>query len=431
VTELGSILRAQRPSVLGALVRRYRDLEACEDAVQEALIVAATQWSKGGLPESPRAWLIQVASRRMTDRARAEASRQRREALVVSLVPAEAQAELVARDDTLDLFTMCCHPALSKSSAIALTLRAVGGLTTAEIARAFLVPEATMAQRLSRARASIKASTVPIEVPEPAERALRLGAVMHVLYLIFSEGYVASSGAEVHRVDLSSEAIRLARLLREVAPDDPEVTGLLALMLLTDARRDARTGPVGELIPLDEQDRALWNRALIDEGAALIGAAFEQGAVGPYQLQAAIASLHDEATSTETTDWPQIRLLYRTLLHLHDHPMVALNHAIAVAMVEGAEAGLAELDALDARLGGHYRLDATRGHLLERAGRRDAAIAAFERAAAKTASLPEREYLRVKVARLRHALVDSAAAPRDASPPAPSSQVIAGKEGGA
>jgi RNA polymerase sigma factor (sigma-70 family) len=401
VNELESILRELTPSVLGALVRRYGDLEACEDALQEALLMAATQWGHDGRPDNARAWLIQVASRRMTDRVRAEASRRRREAVVVSLVPAEAQAELVARDDTLDLFTMCCHPSLSKSSAIALTLRAVGGLTTAEIARAFLVPETTMGQRLSRARASIKASNVPIEVPEPAERTARLGAVMHVLYLIFSEGYVASSGADVHRVDLSNEAIRLARLLHDVVPEDPEVTGLLALMLLTDARRDARTGPVGELIPLDVQDRARWNRALIDEGAALIGSAFERGAVGPYQLQAAIASLHDEATGTETTDWPQIRLLYGALLHLNDHPMVALNHAIAVAMVDGAAAGLAQLETLDAKLGGHYRLDATRAHLLERAGRRDEAIAAFERAAAKTASIPERDYLRVKAARLR------------------------------
>jgi RNA polymerase sigma factor (sigma-70 family) len=406
VTELESILRELTPSVLGALVRRYRDLEACEDAVQEALLMAATQWGRDGRPDNARAWLIQVASRRMTDHVRAEASRRKREGVVVSLVPAEAQAELVALDDTLDLFTMCCHPSLSKSSAIALTLRAVGGLTTAEIARAFLVPEATMGQRLSRARASIKTSNVPIEVPEPAERKARLGAVMHVLYLIFSEGYVASSGADVHRVDLSNEAIRLARLLHDVVPEDPEVTGLLALMLLTDARREARTGPVGELIPLGVQDRALWNRALIDEGAALIGSAFERGAVGPYQLQAAIASLHDEATSTETTDWPQILLLYGALLRLNDHPMVALNHAIAVAMVKGAEAGLAQLDTLDAKLGGHYRLDATRAHLLERAARRDEAIAAFERAAAKTASLPEREYLRVKAARLRHPLAD-------------------------
>jgi RNA polymerase sigma factor (sigma-70 family) len=406
VTELESLLRELTPSVLGALVRRYRDLEACEDAVQEALLTAATQWGRDGRPDNTRAWLIQVASRRMTDRVRAEASRRKREAVVVSLVPAEAHAELVARDDTLDLFTMCCHPSLSKSSAIALTLRAVGGLTTAEIARAFLVPETTMGQRLSRARASIKTSNVPIEVPEPAERKARLGAVMHVLYLIFSEGYVASSGADVHRVDLSNEAIRLARLLHDVVPEDPEVTGLLALMLLTDARRDARTGPVGELIPLDVQDRALWNRALIDEGATLIGSAFESGTVGPYQLQAAIASLHDEATSTETTDWPQIRLLYGALLHRNDHPMVALNHAIAVAMVEGAEAGLAQLETLDAKLGGHYRLDATRAHLLERAGRRDEAIAAFERAAAKTASVPERDYLRVKAARLRHPPAD-------------------------
>ena len=331
MTELESILRELAPSVLGALVRRYRDLGACEDAVQEALLTASTQWGRDGRPDNARAWLIQVASRRLTDRVRADASRRKREALVVSLVPAEAQAELLARDDTLELFIMCCHPSLSKSSAIALTLRAVGGLTTAEIARAFLVPEATMAQRLSRARASIKKSDVPIEVPDAAERQARLGAVMHVLYLIFSEGYVTSSGVGLHRVDLSSEAIRLARLLRDVLPDEPEVTGLLALMLLTDARRHARTGPVGELIPLDLQDRGRWDRALIEEGAALIGSAFERAAVGPYQLQAAIAALHDEASSTETTDWPQILLLYEALLGLSDNPMVALNHAIALA----------------------------------------------------------------------------------------------------
>ena len=402
MTELAAILRDLGPSVLGSLVRRYRDFAACEDAVQEALLLASSQWPRDGRPDDARAWLIQVARRRMTDRVRADSSRRKLEEVVVSLMPIEAQAELVARDDTLELFYMCCHPALSKSSAIALTLRALGGLTTAAIARAFLVPEATMAQRLSRARASIKKSDAPVEAPEASERDARLGAVMHVLYLIFSEGYLASSGAEVQRCDLSSEALRLARLLHGLLPDDPEVTGLLALMLLTDARRHARTGPVGELIPLDAQDRSLWDRAAIEEGAALVVSAFERGAVGPYQLQAAIASLHDEATSTDATDWPQILVLYGVLLHMSDNPMVALNHAIAVAMVKGAVAGLAELEGIAPRLGGHHRVDATRAHLLERAGRRVEAIEAFERAAAKTASLPERDYLRVQAARLRH-----------------------------
>jgi RNA polymerase sigma factor (sigma-70 family) len=403
---VNELLRELAPQVLGALVRRHRDLGACEDALQEALIAAAEQWPRDGLPASPRAWLTHVARRRLTDAVRAESSRRDREALVVSLVPESVQQALVAADDTLDLLFMCCHPTLSSASSTALTLRAVGGLTTAEIARAFLVPEATMAQRLSRARQTIRASGVPFEAPapfEPAERASRLSAVLRVLYLIFSEGYVASSGTALSRVDLSSEAIRLARLLARLLPDEPEVTGLLALMLLTDARREARTGALGELIPLDAQDRSRWDRAAIVEGSALISAAFSRGAVGPYQIQAAIAALHDEAESAERTDWPQILALYGALLSLGDNPMVALNHAIALAMVHGPRAGLERLAVLerDARLKSHHRLDATRAHLLERAGDRAAAIEAFERAAERTASTPERDYLRLQAARLR------------------------------
>jgi RNA polymerase sigma factor (sigma-70 family) len=400
---VNELLLELAPQVLGALVRRHRDLGACEDALQEALIAAAEQWPRDGLPASPRAWLTHVARRRLTDAVRAESSRRDREALVVSLVPESVQQALVAADDTLDLLFMCCHPTLSSASATALTLRAIGGLTTAEIARAFLVPEATMAQRLSRARQTIRASGVPFETPEPSERAARLSAVLRVLYLIFSEGYVASSGADLSRVDLSSEAVRLARLLARLLPDEPEVTGLLALMLLTDARREARTGAVGELVPLDAQDRSRWDRAAIAEGSALITAAFARGAVGPYQIQAAIAALHDEAESAERTDWPQILALYGALLELGDNPMVALNHAIAFAMVHGPRAGLERLAVVagDARLHGHHRLDATRAHLLERAGERAAAIEAFERAAEKTASTPERDYLRLQAARLR------------------------------
>lgn len=400
---MNELLLELAPQVLGALVRRHRDLGACEDALQEALIAAAEQWPRDGLPASPRAWLTHVARRRLTDAVRAESSRRDREALVVSLVPESVQQALVAADDTLDLLFMCCHPTLSSASATALTLRAIGGLTTAEIARAFLVPEATMAQRLSRARQTIRASGVPFETPEPSERAARLSAVLRVLYLIFSEGYVASSGADLSRVDLSSEAVRLARLLARLLPDEPEVTGLLALMLLTDARREARTGAVGELVPLDAQDRSRWDRAAIAEGSALITAAFARGAVGPYQIQAAIAALHDEAESAERTDWPQILALYGALLELGDNPMVALNHAIAFAMVHGPRAGLERLAVVagDARLHGHHRLDATRAHLLERAGERAAAIEAFERAAEKTASTPERDYLRLQAARLR------------------------------
>ena len=399
------LLRELAPQVLGAVIRRFRDFAASEDAVQEALMAAAQRWADDGMPEDPRAWLIRVASRRMIDHVRAEVARRRREELVVSLVPAEDQLVLPEeggeRDDTLTLLFMCCHPALSPSSAIALTLRAVGGLTTAEIARAFLVPEATMAQRISRAKQSIRASGAPFELPTAEDAATRLAAVLHVLYLIFSEGYTASSGAELTRSDLSSEALRLTRLLHRLLPDDGEVAGMLALMLLTDARRAARTGPAGELIPLDEQDRSRWDAAAIAEGVALISATLPRGAVGAYQLQAAIAAVHDEAASAEETDWPQILALYGVLLEMSDNPMVALNHAIAVAMVEGPAAGLARLDALagDERLAGHYRLEAVRGHLLERAGDREKAREYYRRAAERTTSAPERDYLLMKAAR--------------------------------
>ena len=391
------VLREVRPRVLGALVRRYRDLGACEDALQEALLAAAQQWPRDGQPDDPRAWLFRVASRRLVDHVREETARRARESVVVSLVPPEEQLALAATagDDTLELFFMCCHPSLTSASAIALTLRAVGGLTTAEIAHAFLVPEATMAQRLSRARAAIKSSGVPFE---PADHQAQLSSVMHVLYLLFNEGYVASSGLELQRVDLSSEALRLARLLRRLLPAEPEVAGLLSLMLLTDARREARTGPAGELVPLDQQDRSRWNRAGIEEGARLLDATFTGS--GPYQVQAAIAALHDAATSTETTDWPQIVELYS---RLKDNPMAALSQAIALAMVKGPAAGLERLTVLgnDPRLAGTHRLEAARAHLLERAGDRAAAIICFERAAGKTASAAERNYLLLQAARLK------------------------------
>jgi RNA polymerase sigma factor (sigma-70 family) len=407
-----ALLRDLAPQVLGVVVRRSGDFAASEDAVQEALIAAATQWPRDGAPESPRAWLIHVALRRMADHARAAAARRHREALVVSLVPPEDQIALTAdeeitteHDDTLDLLFMCCHPALSSSSAIALTLRAIGGLTTAEIARAFLVPEATMAQRISRAKQTIKASAVPFEIPEAQARAARLGAVTHVLYLVFSEGYAASSGPELQRADLTREALRLTRMLRRVVPDDAEVAGLLALMILTDARRVARTGPSGELVPLDEQDRALWDREAIAEGVALLSATLPRGSIGPYQLQAAVAAVHDEAPTVQDTDWAEILALYGLLQRMTDNPMVNLNHAIATAMVHGAAAGLERLDTLasDPRLDGRHRLDAVRGHLLERAGVRDGAVALFQRAAERTTSLAERSYLLTRAARLRDA----------------------------
>ena len=403
------LLRELAPQVLGAVARRHGDWADAEDAVQEALIAAATQWPVAGIPTNPRGWLYQVAIRRLTDHVRSELARRRREDEVAAdraaaepFVP-PPDGEIGAEDDdTLVLLFMCCHPALTPASAIALTLRAVGGLTTAEIAAAFLVPEATMAQRISRAKASIKASGGAFAMPGAAERAARLVSVLHVLYLIFNEGYASSTGPHLQRTDLSNEAIRLTRAVRALLPDDGEVAGLLALMLLTDARRAARTGPAGELIPLDEQDRTQWDRALIAEGIALVEQALSRGAVGAYQLQAAIAAVHDEAMRPEDTDWAQVLALYGLLERISDNPMVSLNRAIAAAMVQGPETGLAQLEALDGdpRLAGHYRLDAVRAHLHERAGDPARALAHYRAAAEGTTSIPERNYLLTRAARL-------------------------------
>jgi RNA polymerase sigma factor (sigma-70 family) len=402
--EIKRLLRELTPQVLGAVVRRFRDFAAAEDAVQEALFAAATKWPEEGLPENARAWLTQVAFRRMMDRIRSESARRRREEDMALLRHSENAPESIAtdEDDTLVLLFMCCHPALTHASAIALTLRAVGGLTTAEIAKAFLVPEATMAQRISRAKQSIRDSGIPFQLPTEDERAQRLDAVLHVLYLIFNEGYTTSGGAHLQRLELSSEAIRLTRILRNLLPNDPEATGLLALMLLTDARRRARTTTEGELIPLDRQDRTLWDRREIEEGVALISAALQRGSVGKYQLQAAISALHDEAARAEDTDWPQILALYDLLRRMTDNPMVALNHAIAAAIVHGPSKGLELLDALNAdpRLANHHRFHAVRAHLMEMAGDHAAAVRHYRAAAAKTASLPERNYLLLQAARL-------------------------------
>ena len=401
------LLRELAPQVLGAVIRRFRDFAAAEDAVQEALIAAAIQWPREGLPGNPRAWLIQVASRRMTDHLRSEMARRRRETAAAMqpdyVAPAAALENDTDGDDTLILLFMCCHSALTPSSAIALTLRAVGGLTTAEIANAFLVPEATMAQRISRAKHSIKTSGVPFRLPTEQERAQRLRAVLHVLYLIFNEGYTSSVGPQLQRCELSGEAIRLARAVHSLLPDDSEVAGLLSLMLLTDARRLARTGPDGELIPLTKQDRSLWDREQISEGIALLTATLSKGSIGAYQLQAAINAVHDEAARAADTDWPQILALYDLLKRMSGNPMVTLNHAIAVAMVHGPSAGLELLNALDAdgRLNGNHRLDAVRAHLLEMAGDHPAAIAHYSTAAGRTTSLPERNYLVTQAARLR------------------------------
>ena len=400
------LLREVAPQVLGAVARRFRDFSSAEDAVQEAMIAAFTQWPQEGVPENARGWLIQVACRRMTDQARSEIARRERETAVAaeaeSLAPTlEIEADMDP-DDTLILLFMCCHPAISPSSAIALTLRAVGGLTTAEIANAFLVPEATMAQRISRAKQSIKASGVPFRLPSAQERTERLPAVLHVLYLIFSEGYASSIGSHLQRLDLAREAIRLTRNIKALLADNAEVAGLLALMLLTDARRAARTGADEELIPLDKQDRTLWDRAEISEGIGLLTAALSRASVGLYQLQAAIAAVHDEAERVEDTDWAQILALYELLKRVAPSPMVTLNHAIAAAMVHGPAQGLELLRALDSdpRIAGHYRLDAVRGHLLEKIGDCEAAIECYRLAAARTTSIPEQHYLMTQAARL-------------------------------
>jgi len=417
------LLRELAPQVLGVVARRFRDFSSAEDAVQDAMLSAFKQWPQEGIPENPRGWLIQVASRRMMDTVRSEIARRQRETAIApeeepAIEPAEMETDMDP-EDTLVLLFMCCHPVLSKSSAIALTLRAVGGLTTAEIANAFMVPEATMAQRISRTKQSIKASKVPFRLPTPQERMQRLPAVLHVLYLIFSEGYASSAGAELQRLDLAREAIRLTRGVRALLPENAEIAGLLALMLLTDARRAARTGPQEELIPLDKQDRSLWDRTELHEGMEMLKLALSKGAVGLYQLQAAIAAVHDEAGRPEETDWPQILALYELHQRVAPGPMVTLNHAIAVAMVRGPEHGLECLLALDndERLAGHYRLDAVRGHLFEMLGDSGNAIQHYRTAAAKTTSLPEQNYLMTRAAHLEEASKESSS-----GLPAPQSQ---------
>ncbi|MFE7140785.1 RNA polymerase sigma factor [Streptomyces sp. NPDC057644] len=420
--DIEDLLRRHAPQVLGALVRRYGHFDPAEDSAQEALIAAAEQWPRDGIPDNPRGWLIRVASRRLTDRLRSDEARRRREETAAALTPADAFVtpppgegpsgagpsgldRAPSEDDTLTLLFLCCHPALSPAAQIALTLRAVGGLTTAEIARAHLVPEATMAQRISRAKRTVRGTR--FRQPDAQDRDQRLAAVLQVLYLIFNEGYTATAGPDLHRTDLAREAIRLTRAVRRLLPREGRVTGLLALMLLTEARTPARTGPDGELIPLDEQDRTRWDRTAIAEGTALAEEALAQGPAGDYQLQAAIAALHDEAEHAEDTDWPQILALYDLLVRRTPDPAAALGRAVAVAMVHGPRAGLAEVDALAGAVGAadapeqrNYRLDAVRGHLLERAGEPSAARTAYRTAADATLSEPEARYLRMRADRL-------------------------------
>lgn len=393
------LLRELAPQVLGVLARRSRDFDASEDAVQEALFAAASHWPRDGIPARPLGWLIQTAARRMIDRRRSEESRRQRETLA-SLLEGPPP-DVSDNDDTLVVLFMCCHPALSPTSAIALTLRALGGLTTAEIASAFLVSEATMAQRIGRAKQRIKAFGVRFRMPAPLDRSSRLRSVLHVLYLIFNEGYASTSGRELHRPELSEEAIRLTRMLHRMLPNDSEIAGLLALMLLVDARRPARTDASGDVIPLGQQDRALWNRSRMTEGVALLNTAIGRGSVGEYQLQAAIAAVHNQAAHASDTDWPQILALYGLLEQLTRNPVVTLNMAVATAMVHGPSAGLALLETVDEQLAGHHRLDAVRAHLLEMAGDRKAALDYYRVAASRTTNLPSQRYLAMRAARLR------------------------------
>ncbi|MEV0268975.1 DUF6596 domain-containing protein [Hamadaea sp. NPDC050747] len=403
MTPTEDLLRDLAPRVLGAVVRRFGHFDLAEDAVQEALLAAATSWPTDGLPDNPRGWLIAVAARRLTDLVRSEQARRAREERYVLLTAGtNAQSGGPAEDDTLVLLFLCCHPSLTPASQIALTLRAVGGLTTAEIARAFLVPEDTMTRRITRAKQTVATSGQPFALPSPADRDQRLAAVLHTLYLVFTEGYATTSGPAVHRVELTAEAIRLTRMLHRLLPGESEVAGLLALMVLTDARRAARTSRDGALVPMAEQDRGRWDADLIAEGVALITATLPRGPVGPYQLQAAIAALHDEAPTAEQTDWPQILALYEVLLRLADNPMVALNHAVAAAMVHGPQTGLDLLEPLatDARTRDDHRLYAVRAHLLERAGRRDEARQAYRDAADRARNLQQQRYLNGRAARL-------------------------------
>jgi RNA polymerase sigma factor (sigma-70 family) len=405
-TAVENLLRQLAPQVLGAVVRRYGHFDIAEDAVQEAMLAAATQWPNEGMPDNPKGWLITVAARRLTDLLRSEQARRRREDDVARWQLPGQQTDTAERAgdsyDTLILLFMCCHPALSPTSQIALTLRAVGGLSTAEVGRAFLVSEATMTRRITRAKQQIKDSGVPFRLPARDQRPERLAVVLHVLYLIFTEGYAATSGGSLYRAELSAEAIRLTRILHHLMPDDGEVAGLLALMLLTDARRRARTTVNGELVPLAEQDRSLWDADKISEGIALITEALPHGVTGPYQLQAAIAAVHDEAASSEATDWPQIKALYELLLQISDNPIIALNHAVAVAMADGPTGGLQRLEALaaDKQLAEDHRLFAVRAHLLEMNGETVAAREAYRAAARRASNLPQQRYLNARADRL-------------------------------
>lgn len=392
-------MRTLAPQVVGIVSRRFGDFDSAEDAVQEALVAATRHWPVDGVPVEPRAWLVTAASRRLVDLWRSDAARREREARVIAWeVPAY---DPVDHDDSLTVLLLCCHPSLTPASAIALTLRAVGGLTTDEVARAFLVPEATMAQRISRAKATIRASGEPFRMPSGTDRDSRLRSALHVLYLMFNEGYASTHGNTVQRIELSREAIRLTRLLVAGVPDHPEALGLLALMLLLEARAPARTDAAGALVPLPEQDRSRWDRPLVTEGLELLGQAMALGAVGEYQLQAAIAAVHDRAAMAADTDWGEILALYGLLEDVTGNPVVTLNRAVAVAMARGPRAAIAVVDELEGRLGTTHRWLAVRGQLLEMAGETAAAAELLDRAAATATNAAEQHHLAARAARLR------------------------------
>lgn len=411
-TTAGDVLRELAPRVLGALTRRCGNFATAEDALAEALLAAVVAWKDDGLPGNPAGWVFEVAIRKLADLRRNDSARDRREQSAAIDADAITSADFERADfvedpgDVLRSIFLCCHPAIAVEQAIALTLRAIGGLTTAEIAHAFLVPETTLAQRISRAKEKLRSEGATFELPVGAERRERLGIVGHVLYLLYNEGHTASSGERLQRPVLASEAIRLARLLHRLVPDDRETAGLLALLLLTDSRRDTRTNEDGALIPLDQQDRSRWDRAQIAEGLAILDAilphtAFHQDA-GRFQIEAAISALHASAPSFDATDWRGVLRLYDQWLRLHDHPLVALQRPIAIAMIEGPAAGLAELAKLESNthLAGTFRFETVRAHLLERAGQIPAAIASFRAAAAMAKNAAERAFLERKIAQL-------------------------------
>lgn len=401
--DIATVFRIEHGRAVSVLVGAFGDIDIAEEAVQDAFVAALQGWPKSGLPPSTAGWIITTARNRAIDRLRRESSRNDRYAQA-ALIHAQDDAgeEGPVRDDRLRLIFTCCHPSLGAAAQVALTLRLLGGLNTPEIAHAFLVPEATMAQRISRAKGKIRDAKIPYRVPRDADLPDRVRGVLTVLYLIFNEGYTASSGDQLVREDLSTEAIRLGRILAELMPDEPEVWGLLALMLLNESRRTTRTGPAGDLLPLADQDRTLWNRALIDEGQDIVRKCLRRNQPGPYQIQAAIAAVHDEAATAEETDWQQISELYKVLARISPGPMITLNRAVAVAMVEGPQAGLELLATLDddQRMATHHRLGAVRAHLYEMAGDKLAAIEHYRTAARRTTSTPEQRYLRDRAERL-------------------------------